>query len=206
MIKLFIIEDHYLIVAGLKNIFRSLGNGIHVAGHAQNVQETVQQIREIDVDVIVLDLWIKDDDPVDNIRCLIREYPEIPVVILTVENSFFWQITMFQEGAKAYLLKSDSNSTIRNTLIQVARGMKVIPDEIQQKLLENCSCRNNSRLTAEEHEIVTEYTSGLALKEIAQKTGKSISSLEKKLQKIRLKANARNIPELIKVLFKRKEL
>jgi DNA-binding NarL/FixJ family response regulator len=207
MIKLFIIDDHHLISSGLKNEFRSGRDGISVAGCAQNLPEAIQMLKETEADIIVLDLWIKDNDPTDNINLLTSQFPKIPVVILTVEHSCFWQETMFRAGAKAYLFKSDSKSVMNNTFIEVARGMTVIPNFIFQSFIDDKSRkRSNATLTSEERELINEYCSGLVLKEIANKQGKSISSLEKKLRKIREKTNTKNIPELIKILLKRKEI
>jgi len=103
MIRLFVIEDHFLIVSGLKNSFRSGKEGIRIIGSATNVRDAVEQLKLINTDIIILDLFIKDDSPIENIRTIIASYPLIPIVILTVETSVAWKKKMFREGAKAYL-------------------------------------------------------------------------------------------------------
>ncbi|MFH1295679.1 MAG: hypothetical protein ABIJ04_00190 [Bacteroidota bacterium] len=115
---------------------------------------------------------------------------------------------MFREGAKAYLDKGESKTIIKNTLIQVSQGMIVIPSEIRQQLdVENSmNMQGGSTLTTEERQILIDYSSGYGLKEIAYKRGKSLSFVGGKVQKVRSRLGARNMPELIKLLFIQKEL
>jgi len=156
-------------------------------------------------DIIVLDLYIKKDNPVDNIQRLRNSFPSIPIVILTMEDSLFWQRKMFREGAKAYLLKEDSKETIKTVLIQVYQGKTVIPCEVQSDISQGVDS-SFTTLTVPEREVIKHYTSGYSLKEIARMRGKSASTLDRMLQKIRRRVHARNLAELVKILFYNKEI
>ncbi|MFH1161055.1 MAG: response regulator [bacterium] len=204
VIKIFVIEDHYLIVSGLKNTFRSNNDGIRVIGSAQNITDAIEQLNETKADIVILDLYLKNDNPIENIQRLIKAQPLIPVVILTVETSAFWQKTMFREGAKAYIDKGESKTNIKNSLIQVAQGQTVIPFDIQAQLQSEQS--GVGRLKSDERRIVKLFTAGMSLKEIAIMEEKSVSSLDKMLQRIRIRFEAKNIPELIKILIQKKEI
>lgn len=206
MIKLFVIEDHQLIVSGIKNIFRSSSDGFKVIDSAQKVSEAIEKINQTEPDIIILDLYLKDDNPIDNIQRLHESYPLLPIVILTVETSFFWQKAMFREGAKAYLNKGDSRSTIKTTLLLVSQGKTVIPCELQQEISNEKTLAQSSTLTLQEREILKEYSSGNTLKEIARRKGKSVSTIERMIQRIRRRVNAMILAELIKILFYNKEI
>jgi len=90
MIRLFIIEDHPVIVAGLKSMFRPLRDGIGITGSAENVDELLNsQIDPGTFDIIILDLWISAISPLENIRKLLQQLPSKPVVIYTTEDSSY---------------------------------------------------------------------------------------------------------------------
>jgi len=105
MIKLFIIEDHHIIVAGIKNIFRSKNDEIRVIGSAKNVSDAIMNLRKEVPDIIVLDLYIKKDNPVDNIQRLRNSFPSIPIVILTMEDSYSGRERCFEKGRRHISLK-----------------------------------------------------------------------------------------------------
>jgi len=58
MIRLFVIEDHSLIVDGLRNRFRLSRDGIEISGSASSVTETIELAAQIEFDIIFLDLWL----------------------------------------------------------------------------------------------------------------------------------------------------
>jgi len=206
MIKLFIIEDHHIIVSGLKNIFRCKNDRIKIIGSEQDITLSIEKIHYLLPEIIILDLWIKDSDPRNNIRVLKQEFPYIPIVILTCETSPLWQRIMFSEGAMAYLNKGDSKEIIKSTIIHVSEGKTIIPKQFQLDFGYDRALGRATTLSAMEREILKEYCSGFSLKEIALKKGKSVSTLERMLQKIRRKYHARNHAELIKLLFIQKEI
>ena len=83
MIRLFIIEDHPVIIFGLQNIFRSTGDGIEVVDSAASVTEAESKANVGGFDLIILDLWIAKDDPEVNITRLKTKFPGKPIVIYT---------------------------------------------------------------------------------------------------------------------------
>jgi len=206
MINVFIIDDHYLINDGFNQLFDPELDGIKVKGSALSPHEAIQKIRKLDIDVIILDLFIKLSDPVLNYNYLRKYYPSIPIAILTQEASFEWKLQMFREGVSAYILKDAEKSEILKIICLVANGHTVMPDEISSALTKEKDSRKNFFLTLEERELMKKITDGLSLKDVAEQCNKSISALEKTYKKIRMKFHARTNPELIRILFQSKHL
>ena len=135
MIGLFAIDDHFLIIEGLYNAFNPETDEVGLIGSALNVDDAMEKIPKTKTDIIVLDLFIGDTDPVANFRRLREAFPTIPVVILTMEDSLRWQIKMFKLGVMGFLNKAEKKETLKSVFIQVANGNLVIPDKVSQSLI-----------------------------------------------------------------------
>jgi len=125
VIRLFVIEDHPVIINGLRNMFRPDREGIEVAGSATSVSEALVQAPLIAFDIFLLDLWISGADPVRNLAELNSRFPHKPVLIYTSEESSAWRKKMLRCGARGYLVKSVSKATLRTMIGQLGAGSRM---------------------------------------------------------------------------------
>ncbi|MCX6305125.1 MAG: response regulator [Bacteroidetes bacterium] len=135
MIGLFAIDDHFLIIEGLGRAFNAETDEVGLVGSANCVEDAIKKIPATQTDVIVLDLFIGDSDPVANFRQLRNAFPSIPIVILTMEDSLRWQVKMFKLGVMGFLNKAEKKDTLKSVFIQVALGNLVMPDKVSQTLI-----------------------------------------------------------------------
>jgi two-component system, NarL family, response regulator DevR len=135
MIGLFAIDDHFLIIEGLYKAFNPETDEVGLVGSAYNVEDAIQKIPGTKTDIIVLDLFIQDTNPVSNFRQLSAAFPGIPIVILTMEDSLRWQIKMFKLGVMGFLNKADKKEIMKSVFIQVANGNLVMPDKVSRTLI-----------------------------------------------------------------------
>lgn len=206
MIRLFTIEDHPVIITGLRNTFRPSRDGIEIIGCASNVDEAIEAADPSSFDVFLLDLWIPGYQPLRNIQKIREYFPGKPVVIFTSEDSTLWQRKMFEAGAMAYLLKSAEKKEIHMTLEKVSQGMTVFTGMIEperEKTFRAGFADPKYILTPNQKEYVVFLSNGLTQQEIAEKKSLSISTVEKTIKNIREKCTARNNAELVKILLER---
>jgi len=201
MIRLFVIEDHVtIIVSGLKRLFYSARDGIEVTGFACSVGEALETADTDSFDLIILDLWLENRQPIENIRTLKKRYPSKPIIIYTSEGSFSWKQRMYHEGARAYLTKNASRTEIKTTIESVIRGDIVFPmilDQIMQNEAEDVKTQKEQLYSPVQKEILSMLSKGLLHKEIADALNISSSKVEKTLQSLRNKFKVRNNIELI---------
>jgi len=131
MIRLFTIEDHPVIITGLRNTFRPSRDQIEIIGSANSVDEAVTKADPDTFDIFLLDLWIPGYHPLQNVKKLKENFPGKPVVMFTSEDSTVWQRKMFEAGAMAYLLKNAEKIEIKATLEKVSHGMTVFSGMIE---------------------------------------------------------------------------
>jgi two-component system response regulator FimZ (fimbrial Z protein) len=206
MIRLFTIEDHPVIITGLRNTFRPSRDGIEIIGSAKNVDETIETAIPDSFDIFLLDLWIPGFQPLHNMRKLRQHFPEKPIVMFTSEDSSIWQRKMFEAGAMAYLLKSADKNEIKLTLEKVSQGMTVftgIVEPEQEKSFRAGFADPRYALTPNQKEYIIFLSNGLTQPEIAEKKCLSISTVEKTIRSIRERCGARNNAELVKILYER---
>ena len=206
MIRLFTIEDHPVIITGLRNTFRPSRDGIEIIGSTNNVDEAIATADPSLFDVFLLDLWIPGYQPLQNIKKIREQFPGKPIVMFTSEDSTLWQRKMFEAGAMAYLLKNAEKNEIRLTLEKVFQGMTVFTGMIEperEQTFRAGFADPKYILTPNQKEYVVFLSNGLTQHEIAEKKSLSISTVEKTIKNIREKCSARNNAELVKILLER---
>jgi len=133
MLKLFVIDDHYLIIKGLYQSFDLGSDEFQVVGSSLNISEAQNQISLAGPDIIILDLFVGHTNPITNFKLLHGTFPSIPIIILSQEDSINWQLEMFRLGARAYLRKDNSIEEMRQVIRLVSEGNSVIPEEIASR-------------------------------------------------------------------------
>ena len=206
MIRLFVIEDHPVIITGLKNLFRPSRDEIEITGSASNIDDAVMQANIDTFDILLLDLWLPDANPLLNVKKLKENFHGKPIVIFTSENSSSWQRKMFEAGVMAYLLKSSNRVEIKSTLEKVFKGQIVYSGVVEsdnEKKLPTVLSGRNFRLTAHQQELVILISTGLTQQQIADKKKTSVSTIEKTLKHVRENCGAKNNAELVKILLEK---
>ncbi|MDP4282775.1 MAG: response regulator transcription factor [Bacteroidota bacterium] len=209
MIRIFSIEDHPIIITGIRNLFRPSRDEIEVTGSANSVDEAIEKADITSFDIFMVDLWIPNSNPLHNVKRLRENFPGKPIVIFTSEDSSMWQRKMFEAGVMAYMLKNADKNEIKNTLEKVSAGRTVFSGFIDP--VNGARFRTNLSepqyiLTNNQKELVTMLAQGLNQQQIADKKGVSVSTIEKTLYHVRIRCNARNNAELVRILVERNEV
>jgi DNA-binding NarL/FixJ family response regulator len=208
MIRLFVIEDHPVVLSGLRNLFRPSRDNIEIAGTAKDVSEATSLATGTPFDIFILDLWIPGSDPVDNLAVLKRAFPHKPVIIYTQEQSFHWQQKMFKHGVSAYIIKSAERDEIKSILEQVSTGLTVYSKPMEQfeAKTELLGLEDPVYgLTSFQKQVILRLTEGHSTKDISRIEHKSVSLIQKTVKHIREIFNAKNNLELVKILMQQKQ-
>ena len=187
---------------GLYSSFDLQSDDIKVVGGSLNIPDALKKISPKKVDIILLDLFIHQADPIVNIELIRKTFPSIPVVILSQESSLLWQVEMFRHGAKAYINKLEDKAEMRQNLLNVFKGETMMPNEVVEIIMKGDQ-KGLAILSPENKGILSFLLQGLTAKEIAIKMSQSESSIENKLKRNREIYKVRNNSELIiKLLHK----
>ncbi len=123
MINVFIIDDHPAVIEGLAfMISNHEEDDIFVVGSALNMSKALETIPKLDIQVIILDLFIGKDLPLNNFNLLKNICPDAAVMVYSAEDSIQWKYCMFKAGVNAYLGKCESPELIIPTIKKIADG------------------------------------------------------------------------------------
>jgi DNA-binding NarL/FixJ family response regulator len=197
MTRLYIIDDHYLIIEGLYSAFNHNSDDFAIVGGSLSVDEALIKIDPECVDILLLDLFIGISNPINNLTRIRIAFPGLPVVIISHESCMLWQVEMFRHGIKAYIDKGNPKSEMMRKLNIVASGEVVMPEEVAALLLTPKDEKSTSAYFSDFKEIITALSVGLTVKEIATRMDQSESAIEKKLQGIRKCYKAKTNSELV---------
>lgn len=206
MIKLFVIEDHLMVIlSSFRFLFRPQRDGISITGSSETIDEVVLMARSTEFDIFILDLHIPNHQPIDNVKTLKKHFPDKPIIIYTGEKSSIWKSRMFQEGVSAYVTKDSTREELKLAIMKVSQGERF--NVFSQKNSRNITLTDNPtnenlKFTTLQRNIIKYLSDGLTHKEISDKMGVSRSLIEKILKTLRSDCNVKNNLELIKLLSK----
>ena len=205
MIRIFSIEDHWLVTEGLRAKFRRSRNKVTITCSAENIEDAISAKSDELFDIILLDLFIPNTDPIDNIRTIMTRYPGKPIVILTGEEQEIWRIQVSEAGVVAYLTKHATKKSMVDTLKRVFNGENILKGQIAEYKKPLAGRENNHLLLSikpSEKEILSMLARGNPQKQVAETMHISESALEKRLGKIRRQFSVSSTLELIRMLEK----
>lgn len=207
MIRLHIIEDHPIIIDGIRQRLRRQKEVLTIEGTSSNIADFIESTSADSFDIIVLDLWLPGTEPLENLQRIRNHFPMKPVVIFTQETNPYWIRAMMDNGASAYLFKNTDSREFIETLQWVMQGKTVAPDCLMPPPQTGANQSFQSpdyQLKPSEHAIVTLLAHGASLKTIATERVTTVSAIEKCLKKIRTAYGVSTNPELIRVLMTRR--
>lgn len=206
MINILLADDHQIVLTGLCNLL-NLEIDINIAGAASNGYDVIKLLKQgIKPDILITDLYIPGINGLELTQLLAEQYPDIKVIILTMETNEKYLIDAFKLGVKSYLLKQITHTEILFAIRQVYQGKCFICTEtassITKWLGSYFSPRSTECLDMEfskrELEILHLLADGYTNIEIADKLYTSRRTVEGHRQSLINKTGVRNTPELIK--------
>ncbi len=195
MIRVLIADDHQLFRQGLRQLLE-MAPDIEVVGEVGDglkVQEAVEQLRP---HVVLMDINMPTVDGVAATREIVRNYPDVGVVILTMykEDSYVFQA--IKAGARGYLLKSASSSEVVEAVRAVHRGASLLDPMMTTKILkefrrlsETVGGDDLGGLTETEIKILKLVAAGLSNRDIARELNFAESTVKNKLSVLFEKIN-----------------
>ncbi len=173
-----LIDDHALFRIGLEGLLEK--RGIEVIAATASGDEGIEKARELNPDIILLDMRMPGMSGSQTLRRLREAKVEAPVVMLTTSNEERDLIESLRAGAQGYLLKDIDPDDLVKSLTDVLAGKTVVAPELTPVLAKVVQHGNNpslnkptpfSELTPREFEILCHLAEGQSNKVIARNLG-----------------------------------
>jgi len=203
---IFIAEDHTLLREGLKALIGGHTNW-KIVGEASDGIETLERLRGLNVDLLLIDLSMPRLSGVRVIEEVKRAYPQTHVLVLTGHSDEEFVYAALRAGADGYVVKDSTNEDLATAVKSVTEGKGYLSPSISLDVirgyLDNKSGESQhnllSALTRREKEVLQLVVEGHSNPEIADILYISIKTVEKHKTNIMRKLNVTNQNELRKL-------
>lgn len=199
MINVFIVDDHPVVVEGLKSVIERLA-GLRVSGVAYNAVDAVGLLKRIPTDVLLLDINLPDISGIDLCKKLRKEFPDIRVLGISTFSERSYISRMIENGALGYLIKSASPEEIAEAIDSAMKGKLYMSLNMEHLLrpIAVVPSDNVPELTRREKEVLQLIAEGLTNNQIAAKLFVSPSTVDTHRKNMITKMEVSNTAALIR--------
>lgn len=204
-IKVLIIDDHQLMIDGVKSILEG-EEDVLFAGGAVNMEEGLAFLDSRQVDVILADINLPGRSGIEVAREVKQNYPGVKVIALTMHEDMEMVRKMVEAGASGFLLKRANMNDVLDAIRTVAKGGKYLDREVQAMMMENIGNpeptgsqpTEEANLTRRELEILSLVAKEYTNEQIAEKLFISERTVETHRRNIFSKTKTKSVIGLIK--------
>jgi DNA-binding NarL/FixJ family response regulator len=182
LVRVVIVDDHRLFRSGVR---AELDGLVEVVGEAGGVSEAIATITERKPDVVLLDVHMPEGGGVEVIRGIAPTQPGIRFLALSVSDAAEDVIAVIRAGARGYVTKTISGPELADAVRRVAEGDAVFSPRLAGFVLDAFTGgapepedAELDQLTAREREVLQHIARGYMYKEIAQRLGISVKTVE----------------------------
>ncbi len=197
-IRVLIADDHAIVRQGFKQIF-SETEDLVVAGEADDGVEALQLARQREWDVFLLDVTMPNRNGIDTLKQLKKEFPRLPVLILSMHPEEQYAVRAIKSGASGYLTKQSAPEQLVTAIRQVARGKKYVSPAVAEQLANAIGASDAEKpphelLTDREYQVFRLIAAGKPLTQIAEELNLAVATIStfrtRIIEKTGLKSNA----------------
>lgn len=196
-----IADDHPMYREGLRELLTRRGE-FEVVGEAGSAAETMQCVRELAFDVLILDLAMPGRSGVDLVRQVKNERPSLPVLVLSMHAEDQYAVRALAAGASAYITKGSRADILQEALRRLAAGGRFIGDTVAdlraQELQPNPDkpvCRS---LSDREFQVMHALVNGESVSAIAHRLHLSVKTVSTHKTHLLPKLGCANLAELVR--------
>lgn len=203
-IRLLIVEDQTIIRRSLCLLLGSKSD-YEVAGEACNGEEAIQKVKELNPDIVIMDITMPVMDGVKAISQIKKLQPKIKVIILTMCTDNDHIVNAIKAGADCCVEKNSSEIDLFNAINVAHKNKSYLSPSICKSVVDNMMHQTDNNAKADRYNLLTPgekallktIVKGKRRDAIAEQLKTSVSIIDKHLGNIMIKLGVNSIKELI---------
>lgn len=203
--KVLIADDHPVVRQGLRQILSS-DEDVEVVGEAKNGNEALDLARRVDWDMAIFDFTMPGMSGLDLLTTVKREFPEKPVLILSVGSEEVHATRVLRAGGAGYISKESAPQELSSAVRKVATGGKYVSPSVAEMLAfalsQDAQKPLHDTLSDREYRVMWLLASGKQINEIAKEMHLSASTISTYRTRILRKLKLSNNAELVQYAIK----
>jgi len=202
IIKVLVADDHPVVRKGLQSCLAKQGN-LRIVGEAADGDEALRKARELSPDVVLMDISMPGMNGLAVTEVLRKEAPDMKVLILSVHSNKEYIFRVIQAGAHGYVSKEAPPEELLRAIESVHEGEPHFSEDIARAALNefvNTGGKKEpfAQLTVREREVLVLIAEGQSNKEIADRLGIGVRTIETHRERIMRRLNIHSVAGLTK--------
>ncbi len=204
------VDDHEIVRAGLRMLLQTQPD-IEIVAEADNGHDAVARARELQPDVVLMDISLPDLDGFEATQQIKHAFPKTAVLALTMHESDEYFFKMLQAGASGYVPKKAAPTDLVTAIRTVYEGGVFLYPSLAKSLVRDYMSRATESdehaaldgLTEREQVVLKLIADGLTNQEIADQLTISVKTVERHRANIMGKLNLHSRTELVKYAIRK---
>jgi len=194
-VRIMLVDDHPLVRDGLRARLEAVPH-FRVVAEAGSGPEALASVDAARVDLVLMDITMRDGGGIEATAQLGRSHPDIAVLILSMHDKLEYVSQAMQAGARGYVLKDAPGKDIVLAIDTVMAGGIYYSAPVARQLARPGVADN--QLTSREQEVLRHIANGESNKQIARALDLSVRTVETHRLNIKRKLGIEGQAELIK--------
>jgi len=200
-IHVLIADDHAIVRQGLRQILSETSDMV-IAGEADDGVDVLHLARTLRWDVALLDVSMPNRNGIDTLKQLKKEFPRLPVLMLSMHPEEQYAVRAIKSGASGYLTKQSAPELLVTAIRQVSRGGRFISPSLAEKLADAVSDESDKlpheKISDRELEVLRLIASGYTLTQIGESLNLSVKTVSEYRKRLLEKMQLKNTAELMR--------
>jgi DNA-binding NarL/FixJ family response regulator len=201
VIRIVLADDHTIVREGLKQLLAAAA-GLEIVGEASDGHEVMKVVRELDFDLLLLDMSMPGKSGIELIKQVRTEKPKLRILILSMHEERQYAIRAIRAGASGYLTKESASRQLVEAIRKVATGGAFISAEVAEQLalgaMPDAKTTLHESLSDREFQIFRMIVDGKSVSDIAERLNLSVKTVSTHKANIMQKMRMETAGELIR--------
>ena len=211
-LRLLLADDHEIVRQGLRSILATQRD-CEVVGEAADGRQAVAMAKELNPDVVILDIAMPSLNGLEATRQILKVRPQTKVLILTMHEADSVIREVLDAGARGYILKTDAGRDLVTAVESLRRNKAFFTSRVSQMILDGflkgdprprAAETGGIRLTPRQREIVQLLAEGKSSKEVAVTLDLSVKTAETHRANIMRKLDCHSVSEVVRYAIRNK--
>jgi DNA-binding NarL/FixJ family response regulator len=128
------VDDHPVVRQGLAQLINQ-EKDLEVRGYAEDAFGAMQAIKDVRPDMIIVDLSLKGASGMDLVKDIKIQYPNLPILILSMHDESLYAERALRAGAKGYIMKHEATERVVTAIRRVLAGQIYVSDTMAAKMV-----------------------------------------------------------------------
>jgi len=198
ILKSILIDDERNNLDYLRNLITENCPEVEVSACATDADEGKKKILQYDPDLVFLDINMPGRSGLDVLKDVKREYPRVPVIILSMQPEDQYAMRCLRAGASAYMNKDSAPEELAQAIKKILAGGRYVSPSLAEQLVTQfdkpAEKPLHELLSDREYEVMRMIASGVSLTEIAVRLNVSVKTIStyraRIMEKMQIKSNA----------------